>query len=326
MTARELVRDALSLALYGAAPIVARLPAAALDPLARGAARFGDDGEMLEELAALFGDRPLPVGEVASEARALAIRNELEVLRYGSLDARTIDGMCVLEGREHLDAALARGKGAIVATAHFGAHQIVMPALGYRGYAMHQLSAPPPVWGEISPVYSLRRHVLRRRWALEQTLPVTHVNVFRFLRPAFRCLADNGVLGLAFDGGGGAAWTQVGFLARRMNVSSAPVELWHRSGAALLTAVVVRPPGAARHRVVLEPFDGETAQHLADRFARWVLRHPSHYLPFVMLRKRVRGTDLVPFFEGWPVARDALSPVEARERLRRAGDWRERSG
>jgi KDO2-lipid IV(A) lauroyltransferase len=212
----------------------------------------------------------------------------------------------VLEGREHLDAALARGRGAIVATAHFGAHQLSMPALGYRGYTMHQLSAPPPVWAEISPVSRMRRRVLERRWALEQALPVTHIDVFRFLRPAFRVLADNQVLGLAFDGGGGRAWTQVSFLARRMNVSTAPIGLWRRTGAALLTAVVVRPLGASRHRVVLEPFEGTSVQDLADRFARWVLRHPSHYLPFVMFRKRVRGTDRAPFFEGWPPAPDAI--------------------
>jgi hypothetical protein len=34
-----------------------------------------------------------------------------------------------------------------------------------------------------------------------------------------------------------------------------------------------------------------------------VMRYPAHYLPFVMLRKRVRGTDRVPFLEGWPEAR-----------------------
>jgi KDO2-lipid IV(A) lauroyltransferase len=320
MTARDLVADALTLAVYGAEPVVARLPRVVTDGIAR-LVQFGDGREMQGELEALFGDRPIPPG-VVEEARTLAVRNELEVLRYRRLDARTIDRTCVLEGKEHLDAALARGRGAIVATAHFGAHQLVMPALGYRGYAMHQLSAPPPVWASLAPVSPMRRWVLQRRWAIEQALPVTHVNVFRFLRPAFRALASNGVLGLAFDGGGGTEWTQVSFLARRMNVARAPIELWRRSGAALLTAVVVRPLGALRHRVVLEPFEGSSVQDLADRFARWVLRHPSHYLPFVMFRKRVRGTDLAPFFEGWPPASDAIGPAEARERLRRAGAWR----
>jgi KDO2-lipid IV(A) lauroyltransferase len=321
MTAPDLIADALRAVLYGAEPVVAHLPQSTLDPIARAATWLGGEREMRDELAALFGDRPIPPG-VVEEARALSVRNELEVLRYRRLDTRTIDRTCVLEGREHLDAALARGRGAIVATGHFGAHQLVMPALGYRGYTMHQLSAPPPVWAELSPGSRLRRRVLRRRWAIEQALPVTHVNVFRFLRPAFTALAKNGVLGLAFDGGGGTEWTQVSFLARRMNVARAPFELWQRSGAALLSAVVVRPLGAARHRVVVEPFEGSTVQDLADRFARWVQRHPSHYLPFVMFRKRVRGTDPVPFFEGWSPAPDALGVAEARERWKRAGAWR----
>jgi KDO2-lipid IV(A) lauroyltransferase len=316
MIARELASDALSLALYGAEPIVRKVPRKALDVLARAAAF--PEREAAAELAALFGDRPMPVGDLAREARALAIRNELEVLQYRSLDARSIDRVCVLEGRRHLDQALARGRGVVVATAHFGAHQLVMPALGHRGYALHQLSAPPPVWGELTRVSPLRRAVLRRRWALEQTLPVTHVNALGFLRPAFEALSKGGVLGLAFDGGGGTEWTRVDFLARRMHLAAAPLELWRRSGAALLTAIVVRPRGAARHRVVIEPFPGSSPQDLADWLAAWVLRHPAHYLPFVLFRKRVRGTDLVPFFEGWPAGPTALAPGEARERLRRA--------
>jgi hypothetical protein len=129
------------------------------------------------------------------------------------------------------------------------------------------------------------------------------------------------VLALAFDGGGGTHLETVDLLARRANVAREPMTLWERSGAAHVPAVVVRPLGTRVHRVILEaPIEpGGSLQVIADRFARWIQRYPAHYLPFVMLRKRVRGTDGVPFFEGWPAAPDALSREEARERLRRAG-------
>jgi hypothetical protein len=55
-----------------------------------------------------------------------------------------------------------------------------------------------------------------------------------------------------------------------MNVARAPFELVATLRRALLTAVVVRPLGAARHRVVLEPFEESSVQDLADRFAQWV--------------------------------------------------------
>ena len=65
---------------------------------------------------------------------------------------------------------------------HFGANQMIMPALGHRGYPIHQLSAPPTVWADILPERAnpLWRQKLELRWQLEQGLPVTHINVFNF--------------------------------------------------------------------------------------------------------------------------------------------------
>jgi hypothetical protein len=197
MTGPELVVDGLRAALYGAEPLVARLPQSTLDPIARAAAWIGDDGEMRAELESLFGDRPIPPG-VVEEARALAIRNELEVLRYRRLDARTIDRTCVLEGGEHSTGARARAgrhrRDGALRRAPTGDARAGLPrlrdasALGTasgvgRAHARERASA-----------------LLRRRWAIERTLPVTHVNVFRFLRPRSRHYRT--ACSVAFDGGG----------------------------------------------------------------------------------------------------------------------------
>ena len=131
---------------------------------------------------------------------------------------------------------------------------MIMPALGHLGYPMHQLSAPPPVWAEIlrdTRTNPLWERMLQRRWELEKRLPVTHINVFRFLRPAFEALRANEVLGLAFDGGGGKGWTQVNLLGRTANVSTQPIQLWRKTGAAVLPTAVIRVRGESRHRVVI---------------------------------------------------------------------------
>lgn len=326
---------------YPGQALVARAPRRWLHPvsaaggdLVRWLARNG--AEMRDELRRLFGDRPLPrpEDEIIRDAYREAMFNEIEVLRYPNLDPSTIATTCAIEGREHLDAALARGRGAIVLIGHFGANQMIMPALGHHGYPMNQLSAPPTVWADIlrdTRTTPLWEKVLARRWQLEKRLPVRHINVFKFLRPAFECLARNEVLGLAFDGGGGHGWTQVRLLARTANVSTQPVQLWRKSGAALLPTFVIRAPGQLRHRVVIEPplkwrshpdrteENRLNMQAIVDRFARQVAQRPDHYLQFMLMRRRVRGTDVRPFFTDYPPIEGALSPDEAEARLKAAG-------
>jgi KDO2-lipid IV(A) lauroyltransferase len=297
-----------------------------------------DGEEMHEELDRLFSglDLPRPDTDIIRDAYRAAMFNELEVLRYANLSPESMRDICAVDGIEHLDEALSRGKGAILLIGHFGANQMIMPALGHLGYSMNQLSAPPPVWAEIlresrtNPVWE---RVLARRWELEKRLPVRHINVFRFLRPAFECLAQNQVLGLAFDGGGGRGWTQVRMLARTANVSTQPVQLWRKSGAALLPAVVVREQGSLRHRIVIDaPLEWQDAkdreeenqlnmQRYVDWFVSWVRRYPDHYLQYMLMRRRVRATDVQPLFTDYPPAPDQLSPAEAEARLRRAGEW-----
>ena len=335
-----LVKDLGGLALYypGQA-LLNRLPRAGLDRVAAlggGLVRRLDDRDVRAELSAIYRHRPMPRSEEAilRDCFRLTMFNELEVLRYPYLSPEHIGEVCEVEGRHYLDGALKLGKGVIILIGHFGANQMIMPALGYLGYPMNQLSAPPPVWAEIlreTRTTPLWERVLARRWELEKRLPVRHINIFRFLRPAFDCLARNEVLGLAFDGGGGKKWAELDFLGRRAKVSVEPARIWQKTGAAVLPTFVLRNPGERRHRIqITEPLlparsPELSLQHYAHRFEQKVWDHPEHYLHFLAMRRKVRGTDVVPFFDDYPPAAQQLPPAEAEERLRRAGAWRDPS-
>jgi hypothetical protein len=54
-----------------------------------------------------------------------------------------------------------------------------------------------------------------------------------------------------------------------------------------------------------------------------VRRWPEQYLHFLAMRRRVRATDVMPFFTDYPPAEGQLSAEEAETRLERAGEWRE---
>ena len=327
---------------YPGQAAVARMPRRALLKAAQAggdAVRLASQAEAakaLEELHRLVGPNELPRDDagILRDAYRQMMFNELEVLRYTELTPQTIDKVCTIEGEEHIHAALEKGKGAIVLIGHFGANQMIMPALGHKGYPMSQLSAPPPVWADIlrdTRTTRLWELVLARRWELEQRLPVQHINVFKFLRPAFECLQNNELLGLAFDGGGGKRWTQVQFLDRRCNLSVQPIQLARKTGAAILPTLVIREPGSLKHRIVITPAleyvkrknraDEMQAnmQAFVDVFAQWVLRYPEHYLNFLLLRWKVRGTDVAPFFEDYPPAEDQMSAEEAQAHL--MGSW-----
>lgn len=334
-----LLKDLAGLGLYyPGAYALNHIPRTTLDGIARvgaGVVRRMGSAEMRDELKRIYVCREMPRSEdeILRDAFRLTMYNELEVLRYPYLNPNTIGEVCEIVGREHLDKALAKGKGAIVLIGHFGANQMIMPALGHVGYTMSQLSAPPPVWAEIlkeTRTTPLWKKTLERRWQMEKLLPVQHINVFRFLRPAFDCLHRNEVLGLAFDGGGGQKWETVDFLGRRANFSVQPVQIWKKTGAALLPTYVLRMPGEARHKVIIGeelPWQGSpkaSLQAIAKAFETSIWRYPEHYLHFLQMRRRVRGTDVFPMFDDYPpVEGGGMSAEQADEHLKKAGTWTE---
>ena len=97
--------------------------------------------------------------------------------------------------------------------------------------------------------------------------------------------------------------------------------------------MVLRQPGESRHRVRIGPAlewqavqddraeeDRCNMQSIVDRFATWVTQFPDHYLQFMLMRRRVRGTDVRPFFTDYPALDGGLSAEEAEARLRAAGE------
>lgn len=255
---------------------------------------------MVEELGRIAGEGGEDL-RIVREAFVLHIMNELEVFLYPRLNRKVVERMTGIEGIGNLDAALEKGSGAILLIAHFGQNQMIMPAFGYRGYRMNQISASPVVWKDImgEAATPMMARSFEIRWRLESSLPVRYIDVFEFLRPAFRCLKRNEVLGLAIDGGGGRRKVPFDFLGRKALFSLEPVALAMKTGAAVLPTFVLRERGG-RHRIVVhEPMrlrdsgDKEAdlranTQAFIDILDGYVRRYPEHYINFIVFR-RLRG-------------------------------------
>lgn len=311
MNLSNLVKDVGGWALYESGPRwIPRLSRAQQIGLANvlgdtvRRASAADVARMASEIDALVGDEPYdgPLDGIVAEAYRLRMMNEIEVLRYPTLDRRSLQGTVFVEHREFLDDAVSHGKGTIVLTGHFGAHDLMLAALGHSGFSVHRLSVPASASPE-SPegrANPLLARVRERRAEFADALPATPIDALGFLRPAYQVLARNEVLALTFDGGDGRRHVRMPLGRRQALVSSQPWQLARSTGARIVPAVVVRQHGQHLHRLFLgRPI---AVAHTADRdadlaaaaetygawFTRWLRKRPDHYGPYLLFRRKLQ--------------------------------------
>jgi KDO2-lipid IV(A) lauroyltransferase len=264
------------------------------------------------ELAAIPGSprEGKELDRILRETFQQVFSNEIEVLRFPMLNTSNIGAVVECRGIEHLDAALARGKGVMLLFGHFGANQMIMPAVGYRGYAMSQMSAPATVWAEKLPnrtFSAMEKESHQLRWNHELSLPVRHINIFGSLKEVFACLKRNEILGVAVDGGGGSHRVAVPFLGRQALISKGAAQIAMRTGCTVLPTFMVRG-GSGKNTMIIEPpldvrrgadadtLAGQNLRLFMERFETYVIRHPSHYLPFLTLRHLMEQQGDTPLF------------------------------
>jgi lauroyl/myristoyl acyltransferase len=179
----------------------------------------------------------------------------------------------VVEGRRHLDEALAAGRGAIVASSHFGYPRLIKPILRSRGYPA-LLVGMPRQRGRRADV-TLARPFTRpgllvyARWlrlprasaydeswrrAVGEDLPA-EIN----LRPHLRALGRNEVLVVLADGRAGQALQPISVLGCDVPFAPGTISIARAAGAPVLPAFVIddphsRDPMGARF-VILPPLD-----------------------------------------------------------------------
>jgi KDO2-lipid IV(A) lauroyltransferase len=153
-----------------------------------------------------------------------------------------------IDGLEHLEAALALGKGVVLVTTHFGYGRLAPLILEQRGYTLLLLGQPDK-----------QRRLNRTkvaRWAARfftskrsRDLP-SALN----LRPLLAALARNEIVLTAFDGAWSSTVVGTDILGQRMAFMGGIFSVAKASGAALLPAFVVDDNPARRDvRLVIEP-------------------------------------------------------------------------
>ena len=190
---------------------ISRLARTALERMRRtdpgGSEPDADPGRDALEIArqnirATFGNDP------AFDVEAIA-RRYREYVRFRTPTPRSLavgglEGWPVT-GREHLEAALAQGRGAVLATAHLGWWLLTAPILRLHGFPVVQTGGPYFERRRRSRSERSRTHSRFRRFVDERTRTPTHLGpedlaVTLDLRPLFAALARNRAVLIAGDG------------------------------------------------------------------------------------------------------------------------------
>lgn len=257
------------------------------------------------------GASPALCREAAREGMFCFLMNEIETLLFPRLTVRDMDFAAPVQGLPLLDAALAHGRGAVLLLSHFGANQMVMPALGFRGYRLNQVSAPATALNdrlpENRPAWVRRTRELR--WEHERTLPAAYINGLGNLAGALDCLRRGEILAIAGDGGHFSTAVRAPFLGREAHFPAGAILLARRTGSPVLPVFVLRSPGGGNTVIIEPPLENihtpdsskdaaaeAGVYEFAARLERRVRSRPGHYLRHLAFRDHMAQVDSVPFW------------------------------
>ena len=246
------------------------------------AARYGS------ALPAVLDNVAHVLGQDAPVARRRAVvegiyrhqgKNYYDVFRLPALRDERIAGLVTVHGREHLDAALALGRGAIIVSIHLGNVEIPAHALALQGYPILA------VMEHLRPEALYRYMVALRGRRGVQVIPADGA-----LRPVFRALKANGIVGLVADRDTTNSGAVVEFFGAPARLPDGYAQLMARTGAAAVPCFGIRRPDDS-FEVHIEPpvipgqGDGPGNQILyMDKVLRvvesYISRYPEQWVMF----------------------------------------------
>lgn len=208
--------------------------------------------KMCKNISDVFGEGENKAKKIVRQNLQNHLRNILELIKYPQIDRQSISSFVHYEGIAYLNAALEKGNGVILLTAHFGAKQFLQVALGLGGYPLNQINFH---MGKEELSYIQKKISQKQRVNIEKQIPINFISAKGFLRPVFNCLKKNEILIIAGDGIGlkrhiDKSYSSFDFLGKKMLFPTRSASLAKRTGALIVPVFVVRE--TAKHRIFFE--------------------------------------------------------------------------
>ena len=269
--------------LTRAVPGSIRYPVAAFGGKLWWAADFGRRHNARVNYGAVLGlpeDHP-EVRRVAKRAFENYTRMLADFLLMGSLKPEELVAMVNLDGREHVDAAQAGGRGAILALPHMGSWDFAASMALVYGYRIAAVAETFPGSLNDAVVETRSSHGL-------EVIPLNRSAV----RAINEVLDGNGMVALLCDVPHGPG-TEVRFFDHRAMVPSGPAAIACRRGVPILP-VYSRRVSALKYQIHVDPpiqppasercrgkeAAAELMQQVIDRFESFIRQHPDQWYAF----------------------------------------------
>lgn len=161
---------------------------------------------------------------------------------FRRLNAENWRQYVTVEGREHLDGALAKGKGVIIVAAHLGNWELAGCMLALMGY----------------PIYSVARTIenpLVHRWV--STWRAVHgqriLDKEGALKGMVAALKNNGLVGILADQNAGTSGIFVDFFGIKASTTPSPAALAIKYGSPIIPLYVYRKSAGPKYLLGFEP-------------------------------------------------------------------------
>ena len=164
----------------------------------------------------------------------------VEFMQFPRLDREQIQRYVTFEGVEHVEQALAQGKGAIILTGHFGNWELLAASIS---------ATVAPLTPIVRELRSPRLNALVSRY--REKAGYATIDRDTGIRHALRCLKRNELLGIVADVDTTVSGVFVDFFGRRAYTPYSPVAIALKTGATILPTFIVRQPDGS-HRAIIE--------------------------------------------------------------------------
>ena len=168
----------------------------------------------------------------------------VDLFRLPTLRAEAFQTLVEVRGREHMDSALAMGKGVIAVTAHLGPYELAGAWMALAGYPVHAMVE------DLDPETNAALALYRKATGMKL------ISRNAGIRPVLRLLKDGQIVVLLADRvvGEGNEGIAVPFAAGERRVPAGPAVLALSTGAPIILGHIARnPTGATRYIVEIEP-------------------------------------------------------------------------
>lgn len=219
-------------------------------------------------------------------------KSTMDKFYYPKMNSEFCSAHVKIEGLNFLDAALKEKKGVVLLHSHIGNPHWIMPAIGNKGYPLHQIASrvpPGKIGGWIGCLIGrMESYVYQLELKYKETFPVNFIYTDKFLRTMYRALGKNEILAIGLDGREGTDQIEVEFLNNHALFFTGMMRFLLRTNPVVLPTVHLREEDGTQRIIIEKPMEliqtGDTdydvqtnIKRFAEKIEAYFYRYPWLY-------------------------------------------------